>query len=306
MAQAYVESYSQLGNREDLINLITNITPDETVIMSKLGTGNAKARTHEWMTESLQSINTANYVVEGATAAFASTDWTARVRVGNYTQIIRRPFSSSYTQDEVEKAGVSGSEFDHQRMLKTKELANDMNWHIINQTSATGASGTARQMNGIINFITTNTYNASGAAVAEGSFNTLLQRIWQQGGRPDAVFCHGFNKRTISGWTQPLTRNIDANGRTRTVTIDVYNSDFNRMEIYLERHLSDGSNGASDNASTMLLLDLKRWKLAFLRPLFMEELGKAGGQRRGYVESELTLEALAENSSGKITSTATA
>jgi len=121
--------------------------------------------------------------------------------------------------------------------------------------------------------------------------------IWTQGGRPNATYCGGFNKRTISDWTSPLNRNIDANGKKLVVSVDTYDSDFGVQMILLEREMP---------ASQVAIIQEDKWKLAFARPLFFEELGKVGGQRRGLVESELTLEYLAENSSGKISGTATA
>jgi len=277
--------------------LITNISPEETVTMSRIGKKTATHRTHEWLTESLQAADSGNAEVEGSTAAFASGDVTERVRVTNYTQISRKEFSSSYTQDEVNKAGVSGTEFDHQRMIKTKELARDMNSALINQASASGASGTARTLNGILTAITTNTGSANSLPLDETVFNSVLQDIWTAGGKPNAVYVGGFNKRTISSWTAPLNRNIDANGKKRTVAVDRYDSDFGPMDIYLERNMP---------ATQVSILQEEYFSVAFLRPLFFEEVGKVGGQRRGYVESEYTLEYLAENSSGKITGTASA
>ena len=295
---AYLDSYrASASNREDLINLITNISPEETVTMSRIGKGDAKARTHEWLTETLQASNSGNAVIEGASATFDSSDMTPRSRLTNVTQILRKEFSTSRTQDEVEKAGVGGTEFDHQRMLKTKEIARDMNAALINQASATGDSATARTMRGILDAITTNTAAASNQPLAEPKFNELLQNIWTQGGRPNAVYCHGFNKRTISSWSAPLTRNIDANGKKRTVAVDIYDSDFGRLDIYLEREMP---------TTQVMVLEEKYWKTAFLRPLAYEKLGNVGGQDRGLVESEITLEFLAENSSGKITGTASA
>ena len=288
----YIDTYRAIGNREDLINLITNISPEETVYMSRTGKKSATGRTHEWLTEVLQASNSANAEVEGSTAAYASGDITPRVRVTNYTQILRRPFSSSYTQDAVSKAGVAGDEFDHLRGLKTKEIARDMNAALINQSSASGDSGTARTLNGMLAAITTNTGSANSLPLEETDFNSVLQTIWTAGGRPNAVYTGGSTKRMISSWTSPLSRNIDANGKKRTVAVDVYDSDFGRMDIYLEREMP---------TTEIAILEEKYWKTAFLRPLFFEETAKVGGQRRGYVESELTLEYLAENSSGKIT-----
>ena len=42
MPQNYVNVYEQVGEREDLINLVTSISPEETVTMSRLGRANAK------------------------------------------------------------------------------------------------------------------------------------------------------------------------------------------------------------------------------------------------------------------------
>ena len=152
----YLDSYRAIGNREDLINLITMISPAETVVMSAIGKTSAKSRVHEWLTETLQASNSANAVVEGSAAVFASGDLTPRTRLTNHTQILRKGFSTSRTQDVIDKAGVAGTEFDHQRMLKTKELARDMNAALINQTSASGDSATARTLHGLLAATTTN------------------------------------------------------------------------------------------------------------------------------------------------------
>ena len=295
MPNAYLDSYRVIGNREDLINIITNISPEETVFMSRIGKKTAKNRLHEWTTEALQASNSANAVIEGASAAFASGDSTVRSRVNNVTQILRKPFSTSYTQEEIDVAGVS-SEFDHQRELKTKELARDMNSALINQSSATGDSTTARTMRGALDAISTNTATGNSLPLEQSTYNALMQTIWQAGGRPNATYVHGFNKRTISSWTQPLNRNIDASGKKLVVSVDTYDSDFGVQMILLEREMP---------TSQVMCLEEKYWNSCFLRPLLFEEMGKVGEQRRGTVVSELTLEFLAENSSGKITGTAT-
>lgn len=296
MPNTYLDSYVTVGNREDLINTITRISPEDTVFMSRIGKKGANNRLHEWLTEALQASNSGNAVVEGASAAFASGDITVRSRLNNVTQILRKPFSVSYTQQEIDGAGVT-DEFDHQRTLKTLEIAKDINSAMINQTSATGDSSTARTMHGMLAAITSNTAAAGGAPLTQTAYNALMQTIWTAGGRPNATYVGGYNKRTISAWTQPLNRNIDANGKKLVVSVDVYDSDFGMQTILLEREMP---------AAQVALIEEKRWNGAYLRPLFFEELGKVGGTRRGYVESEVTLEYLAENSGGKITGTATA
>lgn len=242
----------------------------------------------------MQPSNSANAIVEGASAAFASTDVTARTRIGNYTQIVRKSFSVSYSEEFMNPAGVDDSEFNHQKVLKTKEIARDINAALINQSSASGTSSVARTVQGIVAAMATNTADFAGSqTLGQNNFNNIMQAIWSAGGRPNVVITHGYNKRQISNWASPsMPRAIDAEGKKLVVAIDIYDSDFGRLMVLLERELA---------TTTLLILQEMYWKTAWFRPLFFEELGAQGGSRRGYVESEFTLEYLAENSSGKMT-----
>lgn len=292
MPEQYVNVYDQVGEREDLIDVITNISPEDTVILSALGRTDAKSFKHDWLTEALQASNSGNAIIDGASATFASGDYNVRVLVSNYTQILRKPFSASYSQEAIVQAGIS-SEFEHQRELKTVEIARDLNAALINQTSASGTSAAARRMNGVLASTTTNVIGGEGNPVTQKEFNRLLQTIWQAGGRPGTVFCGGGNKRTISDWGQPQgNRNVDASGHKIIARVDTYDSDFGIVEIMPEREMP---------TDQIAVMELKRWRVAYLRPLFFEEMGAVGEQKRGTVVSEATLEYLAENSSGKIT-----
>lgn len=295
MPNTYADTYAAVGNREALLDDITMISPTETVFMSSIGKVLTDSVKDEWLTETLDASNSANAEVEGSSAAFASGDNTPRVRLYNYCQISRKPFSTSHSQDAANKAGIDGTEFEHKQMLKTKALAKDMNSALINQASASGTSSVARTLNGALAATTTNSADGGGVDIDEqGTVLPLLDSIWEAGGRPDAVFMRGNNKRIFSSWSTPITRNTDASGKTRIITVEVYESDFGVQKLFLEREIAK---------SSILIVELARWKTAAFRPLFFEELGKQGGGRRGLVESEYTLRYLAENSGGKITNT---
>ena len=292
MPNTYVSTYEAIGNREDLIDKVTRISPEETVFKSRIGGVSAKAKTHEWLTQALQASNSGNAKVEGSATQFASTNYTVRVRISNVTQILEKPFSVSYTQEASNPAGIE-SEFAEQRNLKTLEIMRDVNAALINQSSATGASNTARTLHGALAAITTNISVAgTNETLTQTLYNKLMHNIWVQGGNPNSTFVHGYNKRQISSWTQPLTRNINAEGRKLVVAIDTYDSDYGKQMIYLEREMP---------TTQVLMIEEKYWNAAYLRPLDYKLLGEDGGSMRGRVEVELTLECLAENSSGKIT-----
>ena len=82
------QTFQAKGNREDLEDIIYNISPTDTPFMSNAGRGSAGAVFHEWQTDALASASTTNAQVEGDDASAAAI--TATVRIGNYTQIFRK------------------------------------------------------------------------------------------------------------------------------------------------------------------------------------------------------------------------
>ena len=290
---AIFTTYNQNGNREDLLDIIVNITPTETPMLSGFKKTKAKGTLHEWMQDSLAAVGDSK-VVEGSDATFGTL--AARTRVGNYTQINRKTFQVSDTMDVIEKAGVNGGEYEYQMARSLKELARDMENDIVTGTSAAGAStSTARASRGVLSFISSNveTGSATGTqALTETLYNDALQTIFNSGGNPDTTYCNGFQKRQISGFTASQTRNIEATSKKLIATLDVYESDFGLQRVILDRYM---------DADKVALLQKDMWKVAMLRPVKHTPISRIGSSRRGMVESEWTLEALSEASSGKIT-----
>ena len=95
-------AHTAIGQREDLTDIIYDISPTETPFMSSVGKTKATAVYHEWQTDSLAAATTANAAVEGADATSATLAPT--VRLGNYTQIIQKTVQVSGTLDTVNKA----------------------------------------------------------------------------------------------------------------------------------------------------------------------------------------------------------
>jgi hypothetical protein len=95
--------YDAVGAREDLSDVIYNISPTDTPIMSSIGKTKATAVYHEWQTDSLAAATTTNALVEGATASEATLSPTSRL--GNYTQIVGKTIMISGTLEAVDKAG---------------------------------------------------------------------------------------------------------------------------------------------------------------------------------------------------------
>ena len=101
---ATFQTYTAIGQREDLSDVIYNISPTETPFLNSVGKTKATAVYHEWQTDSLAAVNVSNAAVEGATASDATISPTTRV--GNRTQIYQKHIKISGTLDAVNKHGA--------------------------------------------------------------------------------------------------------------------------------------------------------------------------------------------------------
>lgn len=297
MAQASaLKTYDAVGNREDLTEVISVITRHETPLYSGLEKVEAKGRLHEWQTDSLTTGST-NAQIEGADFTFAIPG--ARTRVTNNAQIFSKSLEVSETQREVSVAGLE-DEYAYQMEKKMKEIATDIEKALITGTGNSGASGTARELKGILSFITTNVETGTGTGsetLTESMYNNLLQSIWNAGGRPDTTYVNGFQKRKISSFATNNQRyaEVGSDGELRNY-VSVYYSDFGTQKIELDSFMT---------TSVVAALEKDKWKIAVLRGIKNVDVATVGDAKRGALVGELTLEARNEASSGQVTGLAT-
>ncbi len=288
-------TYDAVGNREDLSDVLTNISPTETPMLSRFGKVRAKNTYHEWLTDSLATA-TANAAIEGYDYSFSKVS--SRTRTGAYTQIFQTPVEVSDSQRAVDTAGLE-DEFAYQMAKKMKEHARDIEYALINATGNSGASGTARTLKGVLAWITTNVETGTGTG-SEGITTTMLddalQAAWDQGGTPETAYANGWQKRKISALTTSNTRNINADMKEVVIGIDVYDSDFGRIKIVPDRFMT---------TSVVAILQNDLWKIAEFRPTKKVDVAKIGSATRAVIESELTLESRNEAGSAKITGLST-
>jgi hypothetical protein len=291
-------TYEAIGQREDLIDVITNIAPVDTYITSNTGSTVAKARYHEWQTDTLAAA-ASNVVVEGDNVTAVAVVPTSRA--GNYCQILRKAWAVTATEEAVSKAGRS-SEMSYQKMKSMKELAKDIEYALlINASAVSGDSATGRQLEGILGWIATNvTSGDSAEPLTETLLNDNLQAIWAQGGTPSTALVGSFQKRLISGF-QTNTRNVGAAEQKLVRAVDVYRSDFGEIQIRLHQQLN-----TSAPSKIVILGDMGLWQKAWLRPITVEQLGKTGPSTVEFAEAELTLESKQEKGSGMILALPTA
>jgi len=294
------------GAREDVLDLITQIDPEETPILSRIGVSQAAGRYHEWLNDTLESgTGTGGADLEGAAAT--GRRLSSRSRTANVCQITSYTFGISGTQEAIAQYGLD-SEYAYQLEKAMKILKIMQEQILINSTYAFDVPASyqcataARTLRGLFAALTTNVKTGSGGscALTESVFNDLLQTIFENGTgqAPDVCFVNGFNKRRISGFSSNNVRYINmTDGRTLRNTVVAYESDFGTINCVLDRWLPKGD---------FLVMKTDEFKTAYLRKPFVHQLGVAGDAKEAQIITEYTLEYINESNSGKATGFATA
>lgn len=284
-------TYAAVGNKEDLSDIITNISPTDTPLYSSLGKASAIATYHEWLEDDLGDDPKDNAVTEGATYVVDSPG--TRTRKGNYTQIMRRGYGVTGTQEIVSKHGVK-SEIGYHMTKAMKLIALDMERALIrNDSQVAGDTETARRMGGIPYWIATNAVDNSGSErdLTLALINSTLESIWGDGGSPNTLYVSPRNKRIVGTFTDSATKYMQEGTTKIGSRIDVIESDFGVLNIKVDRWMPNDS---------VFILDPSLWKIAALRPFKTEDLPKTADKIEKVIIGEYTLEARAEQGNGMI------
>jgi len=284
-SNAYV-TYEAVGNREDLLDIITNISPDETPLMTKFGTSKVTGMTHSWLTDSLGEPGT-NSNLE--TQEFGTTEATPRVKLSNDIQIFMRDCDVSDSQEAVLKAGVK-SEMAYQMQKTMKMIALDVEYAIVNNATRRAGSSTETGLMGGVPYF--NDVNVVTGALTEDKLNDAIQAAWKKGGTPDICVVSGANKRIISGFTGNATRERSADSTKIKQIVDVYESDFGLVNTVLHRLQPD---------TRVDLLQTEYWKLAYLIPFKTYDKPKNSLLNGKVVTGQLTLECRSKEANSCIT-----
>lgn len=316
------ETFQAIGNREDLSDMIYNISPTETPFMSMAARTKAYMTKHEHQTDALAAAVATGQAVEANTPS--NTTVTPTVRVFNYTEIQQKAFLISGTQNAVRHAGRA-EEVAYQLVKNSKELKRNMESALTGANgAAVGATSTARVSASLESWMSTNWttqcasatsaasegFSASNlctapvdattpATVTEANVKAIIRQAWTQGGEPNVILCGPYNKVKISGFTGILTNNIfqQAGGQAKIVAAaDGYVSDFGTFKVVPSRFSRD---------RTISILDMDYWAVAYLRPFSQTALAKTGDHEQRMILAEYTLESRNQKASGKVADLAT-
>ena len=311
-------TYSAIGIREDLSDLISDISPTQTPFQSNIGSRTAENTYYEWQTDALATA-AATPTLEGQDLLTNMTAVTPTARMGNYAQINIVDFIISGTEQRVNKAGRS-SEIGYQAAKASKELKRNVEKALLSNLAAdAGDATTARVTAGLPAWIKTSVSKASDgvtptwsgsfpsgaagtgfrtdgtqAAFTETMLKTVMESVWTEGGEPSVLMVGGYNKQIVSGFSGIAEQRYNVKGDAPTVIIgaaDIYVSDFGNLSVVPNRF---------QRARDAFVYDPDEAKHAVLRPYQVDELAKTGDASKRLVLVEGGLQVNNEKAFGII------
>ena len=293
---AQFTSYNQVGLKEDVSDIITDITPTDTPLYSTIRSEKANARIVEWMEDSLAAA-AANAQTEGHTPSIATLSPTT-LRT-NSTQIMSKAFEVSASADAVATYGRA-KETAYQLGKALKEIKRDVERAFVGVDNAavTGDASTAREMASVTQQIASGNSIDAGSnatdALTEAKILECHQAVFEAGGDPTVLMVKPADATIVSGFTAASGRQRTFNDDTRTLTatVDILVNSFGTLNVQINRH---------QLSTHAFLLDPSMWRTCVLRPFSRTLLAKTNDADRHFIVGELTLKHMNFSADGMVT-----
>ena len=297
------DTYSATSDREQLSNVIYNISPQTTPFLSAIGKNSINNVVFDWQTENLPTPSGAGQLEGFELSRSAST---ATARVSNVAQISSRDATVTGSQQASDPAGKK-SEMAHQLAIMSKALKRDMETALCQKgAKTTGNATTARVTGGFESWITTNesrgtggSSTGGGAAPTDGTQRDLtedllkdvLQQMFASGAEPNMAICGPHNKQVISGFTGRTQARQFVDANTVEASVSVYSSDFGELKIV-------PSNRSRE--TSLLLVDPEFAKVSYLRDFKTVDIATIGDAETKMIVVEYGLEVSNEAAHGVV------
>lgn len=306
-----MKSYDQIGRKEDVSDIITNISPTKTPFQTMIGSEGIHNIVHSWQEDSLIAAG-ANAAVEGADAPSAVMNPTV-LRTGT-TQIFTKTAKVSGTTEAIKTYGRD-RELAYQLKLRSEELKRDFERALVgvSQASVTGDDSTARKFasydqqisnagvyltNGTGGQLNDTLTSQTAAAIREDALMAVAQELYTAGGEPsvlmikpaDALIVPQWQRSSATGYAR--TTYSEVGNKSLVNVVDTYVSPFGELKVVMNRF---------QLTSEALVFDPSMWKKLVLRNWFRYTLSKTGDSTNVQIIGEFGLKHKNQAASGAIT-----
>jgi hypothetical protein len=313
---------SAVSNREELLDVLTILAPEETPVLSMASKNKANATFVEWTVDSLSAPVTTG-IAEGADVTAFTDKFSGRARLGNYVQKFRRDFMVSDLQEAVDSVGpakVAQAEAKAVRELKRDIEATIMS---TNDRSIEDGAGTVYKLRGLGDWLDSagpsdvpSAYRTpAGSIHASGAFtetvlNDLITSIYRVNGNTNSLTLVADTalRRIISDFARldPVgsgagtsIRNVNYNGSDAKIklSVELYHSDHGIVSIV---NMNPDCAPDTTNKDYGYLINPEYYSIAELIPMGSTRLPNLGGGERGFCDATLTLCVKHPGAHGKI------
>jgi len=304
------DTYDSVGIKEDLQDVIYQISPEETPFYSACKKVKASNTLHEWQTDALRASADNKHIEGDDTTSEARS---ATTRLGNYTQIFKNSVSIPDTDEALKKAGRS-AEIAYQTLKIAKEQKLDIEKALFaNNARVAGNATTARELAGAPAWLVTNVNFQSGDSGADptgdgtdartdddtptdftqAKFDATMQSIWSEGGKPDVCYLSAYQMDIALGFTGNNNQRsaVQAGDQKVVKSLSVYVTPWGTVEFAPTRE---------NRGRDVFIMQSDMWCVGLLRPTKNTALAKTGDSTRRQVLTELTLVCKNEKASGII------
>lgn len=283
MAQ-HMKTYDQVGIKEDVSKVISNLTPTKTPFQAMIGSEDISATIKQWQEDELRAV-TDNAKVEGFDAA--DEDISPTVMRSNNTQILSKTFRVSGTADAVDTHGRS-KETAYQLVKAGKELKRDLEHAMVGtgQAAVGGDSATARKMAGFqaqVDATLTFGNAATPRALTEALVLEADQALYDAGAEASILMVKPADTLKVADFahdgTKQRSRDLGSDSKVVNV-VRIYVSPFGEKKVVSNRFIK---------STDAFLFDPTDWKQLTLRNWNRELLAKTGDSQRHMLLGEFSL-----------------
>lgn len=211
----------------------------------------------------------------------------ARVRKSNYCQILKKDVIVSGTLEATTQLGGVGSEFDRQKLMRTRELVRDLEKTVLLgkvSGNSLGSSTAYRTMKGLWDFITTNVTTTGVTSVTASWLNDVIKNAWTQGDVPNLIVADANWRAIIDGFNSSRIQAHDAeNAKIYRNRITLFESSYGVHEVITSRWMPKNS---------LIVVSTDRIKVLPLqgRSFQFLPIARTGDSQKGTLLGEYTLE----------------
>lgn len=271
---------------EELKDFVENVSAKDRPALALLRKSQVRTTFIEWQEDTLPT-RAVNAWVEGAQATDLAL--TTPSRLYTHVQNFARWGQVTDVQRATEHRGF-GDSFLYQEQKAVNATMNDMEHTIHRGSSITGATNAARQFAGFLNIANSYITDSSGTTLTESVYGDLVQLFTDNNTdvRPTVAFVNSWLKRTISGYSTNVTRNVEAAAKVQYLTVERHSGDFGDVFVHYSRDQLKSSTKLLQGNS-ICILDPSFFETGWLQVLTSEVLARNGLRTQFQISGMMTL-----------------